>query len=1018
FFKYYVNTSTETRILPSVKSNNGLALYFWDISSNSSVPEGVYIVKCNVSNVDGGGYYEKDPNYGESSKTIRIYEKDLKPPSLQLVSAPHVLKNYEQTIKVNATDVYGVYKVWMNLTYPDKSSKIFFLQNETSNIKSGIWSITLTPSNTTQVGDYDFIIYANDTSNNSAQISGWFYVYENKINATINYSSNVVYSIELFRPRKNLLENYSMYKFYSNDVNGKKEIIGRVYDVKVEIPSVVSGDIHKIIFYSANLTQSINDSLVKVREIPLPSVNLLIPTRHKIVAFDISSPLNAQLIQLIFNYSSRINPPDSSERIEFESPEYLRLYGCHNFTSECNSGWELINETSIDKNLHVLIANLTSFSSVYYFGDFEVCGNGMCAYGESSMNCPEDCGPPYTGGEGGGAGTGAGTITEEIDFSIKANISEVEMEPGTSKNFAVWIKNLGTSSINVSLSVKGSASSFVSLEKERITLENGSEEVVGLKVEVPWETPVGTYLGEIVATSGETTKTLPFKIIITLEESVSIDVVVESLTRQVRPNETAKFHVTIYNLGAKRRLNLTLAYSIKSLATDEIIYSENETIFMENSLSFVKEILIPHNITSGMYSFIVDVIYKKKLTSSSDTFQVIAPWLSETTVNLIILFACTVVSLIMFFWIRKKYYQWKLKKARYIFPVDFRKLPEGDIWLGKIAETNVRASFDMGDLTTHVLVAGATGAGKSVTASIFVEELLERKIPVVVFDPTAQWTGFVRACRDRKVLRYYRKFGLDSKRDPRPYKGLIYEVSSPNVKIDFKKFMNPGEITVFTLNKLKPGEYDDAVRNIVDSIFAEKWEESTELKLVIVFDEVHRLLERYGGKGGYVALERAAREFRKWGIGLIMVSQVLSDFKEAIKGNVLTEVQMHTKSLGDLRRIETKYGLEYAKRVARLEVGVGMVQNPKYNDGRPWFVSFRPPYHNPHKLTEKELETYYKFSELVERIEARIDEMEKEGKDVFNLKIELKLAKDKLKQGRFRMAEIYLTSLKKKVGIE
>jgi hypothetical protein len=176
-------------------------------------------------------------------------------------------------------------------------------------------------------------------------------------------------------------------------------------------------------------------------------------------------------------------------------------------------------------------------------------------------------------------------------------------------------------------------------------------------------------------------------------------------------------------------------------------------------------------------------------------------------------------------------------------------------------------------------------------------------------------------------------------------------------------------------------------------------------------------LEKYGGKGGYVALERACREFRKWGIGLIMASQVLSDFKEAIKGNVLTEIQMHTKSLNDLQRIEKKYGLEYARRVAKEEVGIGMIQNPKYNKGLPWFISFRPPLHMPHKITDQEMQMYKEYNSRIEKLEQEIEKLEKSGKDVFDLKIELKLAKEKLKKGMFRVAEIYIESLNKKLGL-
>jgi len=227
--------------------------------------------------------------------------------------------------------------------------------------------------------------------------------------------------------------------------------------------------------------------------------------------------------------------------------------------------------------------------------------------------------------------------------------------------------------------------------------------------------------------------------------------------------------------------------------------------------------------------------------------------------------------------------------------------------------------------------------------------------------------------------------------------------------------MKPGEITIFTLHKLKPEEFDQAVRNIIDTMFKVGWEESTKLKMLVVFDEVHRLLEKYGGKGGYVALERACREFRKWGIGIIMCSQVLADFKEAVAGNVLTDIQLNTKNLEDIRKAKDKYGEEYANRITRQGLGVGMIHNPKYNDGKPYFIQFRPTYHNPHKITNEELEEYKEFAKEISQLKDKINKLREEGKDVFDLELELKLAEDKLKLGNFRMAKIYIESIKKKL---
>jgi hypothetical protein len=220
------------------------------------------------------------------------------------------------------------------------------------------------------------------------------------------------------------------------------------------------------------------------------------------------------------------------------------------------------------------------------------------------------------------------------------------------------------------------------------------------------------------------------------------------------------------------------------------------------------------------------------------------------------------------------------------------------------------------------------------------------------------------------------------------------------------------------MNKLGPGEYDVAVKNIINAIFRTGWEESTKLKMLMVFDEVHRLLEKYGGIGGYLSLEQACREFRKWGIGILMCSQVLADFKEAIAGNVLTDIQLNTKSLIDIRKVETKYGSEYATRISRQGVGVGMLQNPKYNEGKPYFVQFRPTWHNPHKITDEEMEFYKEFAQRLEVIEQKIESMKKSKRDTSDLEIELKLAKDKLKQGRFRMAKIYITSLEEHLNIK
>jgi len=809
----------------------------------------------------------------------------------------------------------------------------------------------------------------------------------------------------------------------------------RNYDFLSKI-SDAYGQNHSVKFNNMNSTataeaqfgtaDNITDPLY-ITNISLALLTPPVPSReHELAAIEVSSNMVYSNITITLDYSRQLSLVDYEPAI--------RMYKCSGWSNNtCNSGWTEVS-SSPDTNLHT-ISTIQSNASVYYAFEAEICGNGLCGAGESCVNCAGDCGIcPPPGGPGSPGGPGgispycgnavceAGENEQncpedcaEAIFTLKTNMTDAQIDLGEMKNFALWIGNKLNQRLNLSLSMTGTVSTIASLAKKTLLIDAQDEEIVGINAFATKTLAPGAYTGEIVVTGSGRTERTPVKLTVSTGGAIVLDVLVEAVTKSIGPNEMGRFHIMLYNLGIKKEFDAVLTYTIKDSETEKVIYQKSEIKAMETSESFVEEILIPSDAVEGSYILMLEASYDGRKSTSSDTFEITHVFWTYERMRIIVISSLSVSAIIFLVYSKRKYILWKIAKARYIFPIHIRKLPKGKIWLGKVAETQARATFDINDLTTHVLIAGATGSGKSVTGNIFAEELLDKKVPIVVFDPTSQWTGFVRPCRDENVLKYYKEFSLGLK-DTRSYNGMIYEVKDPKIEIDFKNYMNPGEITIFVLSKLKPGDYDEAVSNIIDSIFEQRWEESTELKLIIVFDEVHRLLEKYGGKGGYVTLEKACREFRKWGIGLIMISQVLSDFKEAIKGNVLTEIQMHTKGLGDLGRVEKKYGLEYAKRVAREEVGVGMMQNPKYNDGIPWFISFRPPLHMPHKIPENDMEAYKELSDLIEMIEREISKLEKEGKDVFNLKIELKLAKSKLKQGRFRMAEIYIESLKKILG--
>lgn len=89
--------------------------------------------------------------------------------------------------------------------------------------------------------------------------------------------------------------------------------------------------------------------------------------------------------------------------------------------------------------------------------------------------------------------------------------------------------------------------------------------------------------------------------------------------------------------------------------------------------------------------------------------------------------------------------------------------------------------------------------------------MFEKGIPVIVFDPTAQWTGFVRRCTDKDMIKIYPKFGMKEE-ESRSFKGTIIDVIDPFLKVEVEKYIKEGEITVFVLNRLTADQLDYFVR--------------------------------------------------------------------------------------------------------------------------------------------------------------------------------------------------------------
>ncbi len=614
---------------------------------------------------------------------------------------------------------------------------------------------------------------------------------------------------------------------------------------------------------------------------------------------------------------------------------------------------------------------------------------------------------------------------EETNVKITPLNIEKRVRVGDFIEQKIKITNNRENRISLAFTVDGDANAITKISRENVVIDPGKTEEIKLTF---FGENISTYVGSFIVL-GNINSEIPIEISVTDTNNVPVEAVlieIEPITEKAVVGSVFSFKVGLQNLLTDETFDVRMHYSIDRIEDvttyklNKSFYEEEEVVELDTSLTLVKEYNMPKFIRPGTYVINVEAEFLGITTSASRTFIVVEPFWDHIILGILpvrwVIFSGSILSfLIIAFIIYKKR---SAKKKRYVVKIDYNLLPKPGpraAYLGMIAETNKKTYFDLEAFTTHSVIAGSTGGGKTVSAEVIVEEALMKGVSVIVFDPTAQWTGFLRKNTDKKMFSLYPKFGL-KKTDARAFNGNVRQILDAREIIEIKKYIKPGEINVFSITKLDPADADILVSNAIRQIFKANFPESRELKLMIIFDEVHRLLPKFGGSGqGFIQIERGAREFRKWGIGLMLISQVLSDFVGETKANINTEIQMRTRDQGDLDRIKSKYGGYMLQSLLKSSTGTGMIENASFNKGNPYFVAFRPLLHEHARLSDEELDNYNKYNEIIDTLDFQLEQLEKEGIDVFDLRLELKMALDKVKSGSFNMVDIYLEGLKPRI---
>lgn len=258
----------------------------------------------------------------------------------------------------------------------------------------------------------------------------------------------------------------------------------------------------------------------------------------------------------------------------------------------------------------------------------------------------------------------------------------------------------------------------------------------------------------------------------------------------------------------------------------------------------------------------------------------------------------------------------------------------------------------------HLYISGTTGGGKSFLARVLVEEAAEHKqLSILVLDPRNQSLGLLVREDRPKILQRYEEFGMKAER-ARGFRfdyfapGLAY---APSLPTDLSALARGRSVVSF--KGLDDARRCELAAKVLGAVFeACNAQESDHPRLLVVVDEAQlftrrRLDESAKVAAGQVerAIDRIAREGRKFGIVLALVSQTMKDFSyelASIRQMTTTKIFMRNSD----REIEYAADIVGDGRLlVQLATGTALIHNANWGVVR---LRLRPPYSKVFEMGE------------------------------------------------------------------
>ncbi len=273
------------------------------------------------------------------------------------------------------------------------------------------------------------------------------------------------------------------------------------------------------------------------------------------------------------------------------------------------------------------------------------CGTCASGYTCSAGTCVAE---EEEEGEEGGDGVSETTPTVE-DIEIIPSKFDITLAVNTTTQETISVKNLGDSSLNLSISENG-LGNHVILDKNYLYVEPGqtkSFEVIFVALSEP-----GIYTGSIIINGKSVSVSLDVKTKLLLFDS---NIVVLNKDYRVGRGDELKTKITLLPMGDPERLDVTLNYVIRDYE-GKVYLTQTESVLVEEEVSFKKN-FDTGALPLGEYIVGLELVYPGGVAPSSAHFEIVEKTPEEFIAKLIfylIILIIIVAIIIVIFLIRRK----------------------------------------------------------------------------------------------------------------------------------------------------------------------------------------------------------------------------------------------------------------------------------------------------------------------------------------------------------------------------